>query len=154
MIEQWREASDSVERGGKKHTERTKDGEKSSGDHHGSTKRERESKNKDGKRRASSGSPTRSPSGERYSVSQSRELSRSRAKKTKARTSLDGKLRAKSADGYGRKTDRAHKYQDRPEDADGGEYVQSLISPFATNYIYYCIHKLMNADLYFYRIDT
>ncbi|KAG0691939.1 hypothetical protein DFH29DRAFT_616458 [Suillus ampliporus] len=115
MIEQWREVSSSVDGGGKKRIEKTKDSRKSSIDGRGRSRRERE-------RRASSGSPLRSQSAERpyshtHSQSQSREPSRSRTKKTKARTSSDvkqAKSRAKSTDGYGRK-----KYQDRPEDADG-----------------------------------
>jgi hypothetical protein len=116
MIEQWREASDSVDGGGKKHIERAKDKKNLSAD-----RRSR----RDGKKRASSGSPSRSMSGGRHPQSQSREPSRSRVKKTKARTSSDGKLRAKSADGYGRKKDRVYEYVDRPEDADGGECVFS-----------------------------
>ena len=123
MIEQWREASDSIDGGGKKHIQRAKDKKNSSADRR--SRREREVKSRDGKNRASSGSPSRSTSGGRHPQSQSREHSRSRVKKTNARTSSDGKLRAKSADGHGRKKDRVYEYVDRPEDADGGECVLS-----------------------------
>lgn len=124
MIEQWREASDSVD-GGKKHIERAKDKRNLSANHRSRSRREREGKSRDGKKRASSGSPSRSTSGGHHPQSQSREPSRSRVKKTKARTSSDGMLSAKSADGYCQKKDRVYEYLDRPEDADGGECVFS-----------------------------
>jgi hypothetical protein len=121
MIEQWREASGSVDGGGEKQLGKTTNRRKSSVDGRDRTRR------KDGKRPASSGSRSRSQSAERshsQSQSQSREHSRSRTRKTKARTSSDGKqakTRAKSADNYGRKKNQDRVYPGRPEDADGGE---------------------------------
>jgi hypothetical protein len=119
MIEQWREASGSVDDGGEKQLGKTRNRRKLSVDGRDRTRR------KDGKRRASSGSRSRSQSAEpSHSQSQSREHSRSRTRKTKARTSSDGKqakTRAKSADNYGRKKYQDRVYAGRPEDADGGE---------------------------------
>ncbi|KAG2076582.1 hypothetical protein BDR04DRAFT_1114133 [Suillus decipiens] len=88
---------------------------------------------KDGKRRASSGSRSRSQSVEclhSQSQNEAREPSRSRTRKTKARTSSEGKQaksRAKSADDYGRKKYRNRVYAGRPEDADG-ELTPSITS--------------------------
>ncbi|KAG2153957.1 hypothetical protein DEU56DRAFT_772001 [Suillus clintonianus] len=119
MIEQWREASGSVDGGGEKQPRKTKDRRKLSTDGRGRTRRGKE--RNDGKRRAASGSPPPSRSAERsYSQSQSQSREPSRSKKPKARTS-DGKQpnsRAKSADSHGRKNQF---YVDRPEDADGEE---------------------------------
>ncbi|OAX34382.1 hypothetical protein K503DRAFT_774619 [Rhizopogon vinicolor AM-OR11-026] len=115
MIEHWREVNGSVEGGGKKPIDR----KKLSADRRGHGRREKEEDSMDGKKHASSGSPPRSQSGQRHSQPQSREPLHSHVKKTKASSSSDEKLRAKSVGGYGRKTDRVYEYEDRPEDADG-----------------------------------
>ena len=128
MIEQWREVNGSIDGGGEKQIEKSKDRGKSSADGRGRSRREREREKIDRRRRASSGSPSRLHAARSYLNTQSQTQSRepSRMKKAKVRTSSDGKQakpRPNSTDAYGRKKyqDRVYEYVDRPEDADGGE---------------------------------
>lgn len=142
MIEQWREVSGSD--GGNKHIETTEDRKNDSRGH---------SERKEEGEGSSDGEMPPSPSGERFyshspSQSQSREPLHSRVKRTKSKTSSDGKLRAKSADRYGRKKDRGPEYQDQPEDADGGECVFGLLLSLSapTNFIH---HLTTSSSIYF-----